>query len=695
MNQTLTPSTTPSRRKILRLTRRKYTVSPDKPYPSMRCGDRIGARRCRAGWLMTLLRCTVLCLFHSLAYAEYGVQVGAFANQDNATRLAESINEQGFTAIMVPGVDSPEQLTRVIVGPYADKASARAAQHRLTGHHWAGMIVDYPAAATEPDQHPADDSASFEGVLTAEVFGGESAIGPEEMIIAGLTDATLADNQDLAMDETSETLVIGELPGEAPPDGDTLIIEDGDQEDSDTLIFDEPASDTEEEFIPDTETTLQPGDDAPETRHSWTDRLRYRQDNFSIGLDKARIEYGNLYKSDSTADTSNYGHLAFSANWKQSPRWETQLSGRLDWYHQTGDPQVDEKKLDYGESFVRFRGDSYRLTAGTQKVIWGRIDEVPPTDRMSRVDSARGILDPLAERRRALPAIRLEGFHEGYKLDAVLLADFRKAFLPEKDSVWYPINQTQGTLLGFEKTPLLESLVKNGSITEKEPSGIAGYGVRMSNTGAHFDYAVTVQRNRQSLPYWQLNSEVRGALLSGADPITAIASSSEATFRARYPRAWVVGGDLGFEALDATWRFEAAWISDTPVTRTDLRYDQVDSANWAAGFEFYPGDSDFRVNLQLVGVNMIDAPSVLDRKNTYNFNGSVHGEFGNNRWRMDTRFFVGLDAKDNYVNPEITFIGWEPHEIYAAWHYFDGDDETIGGYWEDSSLLTLGLRTQF
>ena len=88
-------------------------------------------------------------------------------------------------------------------------------------------------------------------------------------------------------------------------------------------------------------------------------------------------------------------------------------------------------------------------------------------------------------------------------------------------------------------------------------------------------------------------------------------------------------------------------------------------------------------------------PSILDNENTYNFNGTVHGEFGKNRWRTDTRFFFGLDRRDIYINPEITFIGWEPHEIYAAWHYFDGDDETIGGYWEDSSLLTLGLRTQF
>jgi hypothetical protein len=238
-------------------------------------------------------------------------------------------------------------------------------------------------------------------------------------------------------------------------------------------------------------------------------------------------------------------------------------------------------------------------------------------------------------------------------------------------------------------------LIQNGSISENEPSGTAGYGLRMSNTGEYFDYAVTAQRIRQSLPYWQLNTEVRGALLSGADPVTAIASSSGATFRARYPRAWVVGGDLGFEALDATWRFEAAWISDTPVTRSDLRFDKVDSANWAAGAQFFPGDSEFLVNLQIVGINMIDAPSILDRENTYQFNGSIHGEFDKNRWRMDTRFFIGLDEKDIYINPEITFIGWEPHEIYAAWHYFDGHDETIGGYWQDSSLLTLGLRTQF
>ena len=649
----------------------------------------MGAERCRIGWMMTVLCCIVLCLFQSIAQAEYGIQVGAFAKQSNAMRLVESIKDEGYTAIMVPVTDSSEPLTGVIVGPYSDKVAARAELQRLAGHNWVGVVVDYPTA--EP--------GSLTGAVTADLSGADSAANPAELMVAGLTgeDTLIIDDDDpgLTMDDASDTLIIGEASGEPLSDDDTLIIDDGEPQDADGLIIDEAPSDGEGLFITEPETGPQPADDNLETRRGWTDRLRYGQDDFSIGLDQLRLEYGNLYKSDATADTSNYGHLAISANWKPSSRWETQLSGRLDWYHQTGDPEVDEKALDYGESFVRFRGDSYRLTAGTQKVIWGRIDEVPPTDRMSRVDAARGVLGPLAERRRALPALRLEGFHQGFKLDAVLLADFRKAFLADKDSVWYSINRTQGTLLGFKKTPLLETLVKNGSITENEPSGIGGYGVRMSNTGANFDYAVTLQRTRQSRPYWQLNPEVRGALLGGADPLTAIASSSEATLQARYPRAWVVGGDLGFEALDGTWRFEAAWTSDTPVTRTDLRFDKVDSASWAAGYQFFPGDSEFRVNLQIVGTNMMDTPSILDNENSYNFNGTVHGEFGKNRWRTDTRFFFGLDRRDIYVNPEISFIGWEPHEIYAAWHYFDGDDETIGGYWEDSALLTLGLRSQF
>ena len=86
---------------------------------------------------------------------------------------------------------------------------------------------------------------------------------------------------------------------------------------------------------------------------------------------------------------------------------------------------------------------------------------------------------------------------------------------------------------------------------------------------------------------------------------------------------------------------------------------------------------------------------MLDRTHIYNLNGTVYSELGNNRWQAKTRFFLGLDQKDIYVNPEISFVGWEPHEIYAGLHYFNGEEDTTGGFWGKNSLMTLGWRSQF
>jgi hypothetical protein len=598
------------------------------------------------------------------ATTAYVVQMGAFKQPDNATHYSRRISAAGFTARTLPSSPETGDLTYVVVGPFQDKITATAARKQLALNEWHGYLRLWPETSESATATQDDSSFGVNTEATDKI--GHPDSNDRGLLIAEAPATT--DDDILIIDDTA-----------ADPGQDILILEDADP---DPLIMDES-------------TTVSTTDITSTDTSASTDYLHYRKGDFSIGLDKARLEYGNLYQSKSSVNTSNYGHLAMSGEWNPDPAWEIRFGGRLDWYDQTGSPSVDELDLDYGDSFVRYRGENYRVTAGTQKIIWGRIDELPPTDRLSRADISRGILDPLAERRRAMPVMRFEGFKEGYKLDAVWIPDFRKAALADKDSVWYPVNKTNGTILGFESTPAMKAFVQQGSISDSAPDGDGGFGLRLSNTGQQFDYAATVQHVRQSTPYWQLDPSVRNAFVNGADPAAAIAGGNGATFRARYPRTWVAGGDFGFEALSATWRFEAAWISDTPVTRKDLRFDTVNSVNWAAGAQFYPGDSDVRVNLQITGINMIDAPAVLDRTHIYNFNGSILNEFGNNRWQAKTRFFIGLDQKDIYINPEISFIGWEPHELYTGLHYFNGDEETIGGYWENNSLLTLGWRSRF
>lgn len=395
-----------------------------------------------------------------------------------------------------------------------------------------------------------------------------------------------------------------------------------------------------------------------------------------IGIDKAQLEVAALTKTGESVDSSNYGHAAFSALWDSGEAWELRLAGRIDGYSQTGSPDWDEVTFDYGESYLRYRGESMRVTLGAQTVIWGRIDEIPPTDRMSVQDLTRFVLDDLQDRRRARPMVRIEGFQGNNKFDLVWLPTFRGAELPDTDSIWYPVDRRRGELLGIESSPALSAVVSGALIDDDAPSDDGGFGLRYSRNESSYDFALTAQRGRQSVPYFRYN----------------VANN---TLEAEYPRAWSLGGDIGFEAAEATWRFEAAWISDVPATRDDMTYTEVKGVNWGAGVEFHPGDGDTRVNLQFTGTNLYDTPDILDRSDIYNMNGSVEVPFAQERWRARMRFFVGLDKTDVYVNPEITFLGWEPHELYLELHHFDGEDGTVGGYHQDHSLLSVGWRAEF
>ena len=130
-------------------------------------------------------------------------------------------------------------------------------------------------------------------------------------------------------------------------------------------------------------------------------------DTVRFGIDALRAELGFPYRDATDVDGSHYLHGAASVTWTPDPRWELKASARVDGYFQTGDPDFSVGQLDYGESYVRYRGDSTRVTLGPQVILWGRIDEMAPTDRLSVVDLSRFWLDDLDERRRAVTALRV------------------------------------------------------------------------------------------------------------------------------------------------------------------------------------------------------------------------------------------------------------------------------------------------
>lgn len=464
-------------------------------------------------------------------------------------------------------------------------------------------------------------------------------------------------------DESSELLIMDE------GDGAELIIADDSDDELLLLNTDDDVQNESTELLISEEM-------ASETHSSLANTTSESRSTPRVKVDRLWIEYGQFLQGHSGKNNQGYGHGVATFEWSPSPQWEIKASARADGYFESGRDDWSDIDLDYDEAYIRYNGENSTVTLGAQKILWGRIDEFPPTDRLSTQDLRRFVLDDLEDRRLASLALRVEHYFDNKKLDLVYYPDFREAQLPDKESTWYPVNHRTGEILSLETNAAIESVVKTAQVRENAPDSEGGFGLRFSTIGSALDYALTIQQGRQTLPYFSYN------------PATN-------TIEGRYPRTWIIGGDVGFEALGGTVKFESSWISDTPVTRMDGSYTTVKSVNWGMALELFPGDGDSRLNLQLTGTKLMRAPRVIDRAEAYIFNGSYEIPFDNNRWRAKTRFYVGLDEKDVYINPEIAFTGWESQELYLELHFFDGDKGTPGGFYQDNSLVTVGWRISY
>jgi DedD protein len=77
----------------------------------------------------------------STAHGSWAVQLGSFANRDNADKLAHQLKAQGMSVYVLPGGTGQAQRYRVRVGPLADRDAAEKAAAKLKSMGHASNIV--------------------------------------------------------------------------------------------------------------------------------------------------------------------------------------------------------------------------------------------------------------------------------------------------------------------------------------------------------------------------------------------------------------------------------------------------------------------------------------------------------------------------------------------------------------------------
>ena len=390
-----------------------------------------------------------------------------------------------------------------------------------------------------------------------------------------------------------------------------------------------------------------------------------------LKVDALRLELGG-FADDPGASGSVLAHGAVSLQGNNGD-WSYALGARLDAHAQYGDRDFDRVRLDYTENYLRWQQKDVRVTLGTQNVLWGRVDEISPTDRMGRVDFSRAILDKLPDRRRAVPAVRAEYFGERFKLDSVWLPVFDDAVMPDARSVWNPVDTTNGRILGIGSLPG----IVGARVVKADIHGSGGGGVRLTAEGEGFDYGFSLQRIRQSQPYYK------------------VVPAAQVVLQAVHPFSTVLGVELETERLGATWRMEVAANSAVPLTTQSFQYRTDPALDIVLGAEFFPGDSETRVTLQLAGHRTFTNQAVLDRTRIYSLTGEIEHPFANGRWRADLRFSLGLNDRDRYFTPRLTYPGIDQQEIYLAAHLFSGSSNTLGGFYRRNDTLVVGWQGRF
>lgn len=395
-----------------------------------------------------------------------------------------------------------------------------------------------------------------------------------------------------------------------------------------------------------------------------------------FGIDGLRAEFGRV---GGGRDAASYAYVRAVPymRWKPARNWEVEAGAVLDAEHQADGPAgFDRTDASAADTFVRWRTGETRWTAGWQTIIWGRVDETPLIDRVSRVDLNRLVLDPLAERRLPMPALRWEQAFGDFNLDLVAIAEHRRARLSDPDSVWFPVDRRRGQIVGLDLPPALSAFVSAATVTHAAHAA-GGVGMRLRHDAQDGpSLGLTLARTRQSLPHF-------------------VADLSSMTLQQVHPFVRFAGVDAEWNAAGMTWRTEFGYSLDVPATGLQGQMLKARAVEWAAGVEFFPGDGDLRINAQLLGRRLRADAALLERRELVALGGEAELPLDQGRWKLGLRLSSGLTAHDLYLAPRVVFAGWEPHELYLTLHAFDGEAGTLGGFHRRHDTITFGLTTRF
>ena len=314
---------------------------------------------------------------------------------------------------------------------------------------------------------------------------------------------------------------------------------------------------------------------------------------------------------------------------------------------------------------------AFDLRVGMSRVVWGRLDELQPTDVVNPIDLTRFLLEGRSEARLPVGLVRARAFlpHQT-TVEAMVVPAFRAGRFDQLDEGTSPFDLRPAGLARTRHTP---------AVAWRNLQG----GAHLTSTVGRVDWAVMAFRGFRAFP----TSSLR--FTAPSSPFTALQSELVETF----PRMTMVGAD--FETVRGPWgvRGELAAFVDDELQSTRLARGVPGRAvEGGVGLDRRAGDYRVAANV-LWSWRSVDAGDPLAaaalaadpelRRRDVTLVGSVDRSFA--RETRTVRVFAAYDPVDG------TFFG----RVIAAVNvrtnvWLEGS----GGLFTGSATDTLGRLTR-
>lgn len=315
----------------------------------------------------------------------------------------------------------------------------------------------------------------------------------------------------------------------------------------------------------------------------------------------------------------------------------------------------DSNEINFTDLYSEIYFPSIDLIVGKQRIAWGKVDGINPTDYFNPED----LSDPFAEENKInIPAVRVKNYYQDWVFDFVWSPDVEGNKLPQPGDRWYPET-------GLELTPGFSQVLKE-TIKPERTIDNSQLGLRISRWSGNIDASLSYYYGWRKDP----------TIYTTVDEI-----NNQIIIQPEYNRVQGIGADFAKTFGKYVLRGETAYFV---TVDKDLKEDYF---QYVLGVDFNAND-DLYINTQFFG----EKEKKKDPQNGI----TLIVEYSINEFnQLELNTIYRFEGEEIIINPVYSNDLMDSVSLSIGAYLIDGNEEGDFGQFAEKDYMYLELSKTF